>query len=467
MNRKPAVAGQFYPSDPLELKRELEGYFANALPRRCNNVRAVIAPHAGYLFSGQVAASGFNQIESGVKYKRVFLIGSSHTTRFEGASLYCEGNFKMPYGSEIVDVDLAKKLINKYPGFFVRDSQPHISEHSLEVQLPFLHYLLKPGYKIVPVIIGSSDNLVCKTIAGVLKSYLKPDNLFVISSDFSHYPSYSHAIDNDKRTMDAIVTNNPNTLINTIEQNRLQNIRGLYTSLCGFSSVLMLMYMTSGDEKFLYKPIHYLNSGDNKYFGEKDRVVGYWAIAVEERSSSQIFLTDSEKETLKRIAKEAIDFEVTKQRGKGVRREEITKGLRIECGVFVTIYRNGRLRGCIGNTWCDKPIYESVARVARLSASSDYRFPPLERSELSDIVVEISLLSEPHKIEDISQIVPGRDGILIKKGTNSGLFLPQVAKERNWNTQEMLGHCSRDKAGIGWDGWRDAEIFTFTSTVIK
>ncbi|HBG23892.1 MAG: hypothetical protein A2X17_07140 [Bacteroidetes bacterium GWF2_41_61] len=476
MDRKPAVAGKFYPQKAAELQNEIERLFSITTPGKGKKVRALIAPHAGYIFSGGVAASAFAQIDRGTKYKRVFVIGSSHTVGFKGASIFCEGDFLMPYGKEIVDTKLGRELTENYPSLFTSNPSPHINEHSLEVQLPFVNYLLKSGYTIVPIIIGTDDPTICREIAKVLKPFFIEENLFVISTDFSHYPGYKDANETDSITKSAILTNDPSILLKALKENYQKRIKGLSTSLCGASAVLVLMNITEGNPKIKYGAIDYKNSGDNSYYGDKERVVGYWAITVCEEplqrssleaSAAGFEISADEKESLLRIAKESIDVTVLK-RGKNRIRVKDTSGvLSATCGVFVTLHKKGRLRGCIGRIESNIPLYKAVEEVAALTAYYDSRFPPVGPDELKDLEIEISVLSPPVKIRDISQIKPGVHGIIIRRDNRSGVFLPQVALETGWSLEEYLGHCSRDKAGIGWDGWKSADIYIFTATVLQ
>jgi len=286
IDRQPAVSGSFYPADKQKLHKELENIFASAIPKRCSNVRAIICPHAGYIYSGEVAASAFNQLDSDKTYKRVFVIASSHQEWFEGAAVYCDGDFIMPYGTVKVDRSLGKMLVEKFPVLFTSDRGPHQKEHSLEVQLPFLNYVLKTDYQIVPIIIGTSDKNICREIATVLKPYLTPENLFIISSDFSHYPNYADGQKVDDITKEAILANDPDVLLSSIKKIADKKIPHLVTSLCGWTSVLTLLYMTTYEKSLEYRAIDYKNSGDVEYYGETNRVVGYWGIAVCDISST-------------------------------------------------------------------------------------------------------------------------------------------------------------------------------------
>lgn len=495
MNRKPAVAGSFYPANHKELSGELEQLFASAVPKKLKNVGAIISPHAGYVFSGEVAASAFNQIEVDKEYERVFIIASSHSSSFSGASIYCEGNFEMPYGQEPVDIQLGKFLCNEFPTLFSSNPLHHSKEHSIEVQLPFIKYTLKPTYKIVPILLGHVSSQECLDIAQVLSSYFNSENLFIISSDFSHYPSYNNARTVDQATMEAIVSNNPDNLLKVLEKNASRGIKKLSTSLCGWSSVLVLLYLTQQEPFYSYHAVEYKNSGDNTLYVDLESVVGYWAIAVTRDS-----------EVLHWIARRAIENAVTEEnpihsneknwanlkaqvlKELGVNEfllstkkdsanlkahnlcdvgfKEIPPSLKMECGVFVTLKKRGKLRGCVGYMQSNTPLYKEVAHVAALAACYDNRFNKVVTKELEEIEIEISVLSPMQLIKNINEIEMGVHGIQVQKGDRSGLFLPQVGAETHWSREEFLGHCARDKAGLGWDGWKDAQISIFTVTIV-
>jgi AmmeMemoRadiSam system protein B/AmmeMemoRadiSam system protein A len=469
-DRVPAVAGKFYPVDSEKLKREVEHFALSAIPKKYERVRAVISPHAGYVFSGGVSASAFNQLES--TYKRVFIIGSSHQVSFNGASVFCEGDFLMPYGKEVVDRSTGKLLTEQHPELFTSDPSPHLYEHSLEVQLPFLNNALKADYQIIPVIIGTSRPETCKALAAALKPWFTIENLFVISTDFSHYPDYHDANYVDGVTKDAILDNDPQTLLATLKRLKDEHISHLATSLCGWTSVLTLLYITSEDKSVEYNAVEYKNSGDARYYGDKERVVGYWAIAVCEKrisENSEFLLSEKDKSSLLAIARETVkSAALYGSKGKlAVEPSDLSPALKTNCGAFVTLHKRGRLRGCIGHLTGDMPLYRMVQEMALASALHDYRFPTIREEELIDIEVEISVLSPLKKIGSPGEIVLGKHGIYIVKGRKSGVFLPQVATETGWSKEEFLGHCSRDKAGLEWDGWKDAQIYIFTVLVVR
>ena len=478
INRKPAVAGRFYPGTASELNKDLKSMFAKAEKQQYQNVMAVISPHAGYVFSGGVAASGFNQIDKEKQYKTIFIIGSSHKVAFTGASIYSVGNYETPLGTVKVNRELAKELIDEYD-FLNYYEQAHQLEHSLEVQLPFLQYILKKDFQIVPIIIGSQDKGMSKKIAEALKPYFTKDNLFVISTDFSHYPEYNDACKADKATAEAICMNDPDELLTTIDENARSGITDLATSCCGWTSVLTLMYITKGMDVD-YKLVQYKNSGDSPY-GDHDRVVGYNAIVVvptkivegvlkqadEVADSTTYSLTDEEKKQLLKLARNTIKEYVINGKTPKLNPNDYSKNLKEHCGAFVTLHKDGNLRGCIGRFEPDIPLYEVVQEMAISAATRDYRFSAVKKDEIKDLELEISVLTPMKKIDSIDEIELGKHGIYIKKGGMGGTFLPQVATETGWSKEEFLGHCSRDKARLGWDGWKDADIYIYEALVFS
>lgn len=470
--RPAAVAGRFYPVDPKRLQREVVQYYREAVSKKVANVRAVIVPHAGYVFSGEVAASGFNQLDADASYRRVFIIASSHHVAFDGASLYCDGDYRMPYGVEKVDSAFCRKLVEDHPDIFTDDPEPHLREHAVEVQLPFLHEKLKNDYQIVPIVLGTSDSMTCRKIAIVLKPYLKEENLFVISSDFSHYPDYEHAVAVDAATKDAIIANRPQQLLEVLNKNRKLRIPNLLTSLCGWTSVLTLLFMTADDEQYRYHEVVYRNSGDEKMYGERDEVVGYWAIALSDSSvrdkddfslteTDQLFLLQEARRTLDRLLRRHTTVSAM------IATDDCSESIYASCGAFVTLTHHERLRGCIGMMMTDEPLVNTVREMAVSAATHDTRFAPVTGKELDELEIEISVLSPLKKIDHISEIELGKHGIYIRRGLSSGVFLPQVAVDTGWNLEQYLGHCARDKAGIGWSGWEKADIYIFTATVFS
>ena len=243
-NREAVVAGKFYPGSKSKLQSELEHLYKVAKKRKETpyQLQALISPHAGYVFSGAVAASAYNQIPENSSYKRVFVIATSHRYHFSGGAVFSKGNYTTPLGEITVDVELANQLIASFE-IIIEKTEAHELEHSLEVQLPFLQYKLGNKFKLVPIIVGTQNPDDCKQLATALKPWFTPDNLFVFSTDFSHYPTYNEANKTDFLTAQAICSNNPKKLLQVLEEHRARNISNLSTPLCSWTSVLTLLQL--------------------------------------------------------------------------------------------------------------------------------------------------------------------------------------------------------------------------------
>jgi AmmeMemoRadiSam system protein B/AmmeMemoRadiSam system protein A len=463
------VAGQFYPAEKTQLVAMLKDLFARAAPPQGKGIPlAVIAPHAGYVYSGEVAASAYRRIDPNARFENVFLLGSSHHVAFDGAAVYTRGDFVTPLGKVAVNRELGKNLIKKSDVFLEREDA-HRDEHCLEVQLPFLQYHLKRQFKIVPIVLGVQSLATCKKIADVLRPYLTRQNLFVISTDFSHYPAYNDAIVADEASADAILTNSSENLLHTIQENEQKGTPNLVTSMCGWSSVLTLLQMTQGNPNLQYETLRYMNSGDAG-MGDKERVVGYYAIALTARGENlgaRFSLSVQEKQKLLGIARKSIEEFLKRGDIPEISPDNLNPVLETPCGAFVTLKKHDQLRGCIGRFDASQPLYKVVQQMAVAAATEDYRFSPVQADELKLIEMEISVLTPLRRISSPEEIKMGRDGIYIRKNGRSGTFLPQVATETGWSREEFLGHCAQDKAGIGWDGWKDAELYVYEAYVFS
>ena len=463
--RPPAVAGMFYETNPAALQEQLRGLFEDALKRQIpeeRDTRAIILPHAAYVFSGKVAASGVKQLPPDARFSTIFLIGASHRYSFEGAALYRGKGFETPLGVVETDHEVCDQLLEA-SSLFTANEDVHEKEHGLEVQLPLLQHHLNHPFKIVPLLIGARQAATCRELAKIMQPWFHHDNLFVVSTDFSHYPDDVSARRIDAATTRAILSKQPTQLLSTLQQNQHDCNDRLGTSLCGWPAVLTLMYMCEHNDDCLFHQILYENSGDSP-LGDKKKVVGYDAIAVSSSPKSSFQLNQREKDLLLQVARESIASIFT-SRKRPLDPAELPMVLKVHTGAFVSIYRKGHLAGCIGHIGQDEPLWQVVQRVARAAATEDTRFRPLEHHEQKDIRIEISVLTPAHKIEDIGEIEPGRHGIIVKLGDKQGTFLPQVAARMNWNALEMLEHCARDKAKIGKNGWKDAELYIYEALV--
>lgn len=469
--KMPVVADKFYPGDKNELNRMLEYFFSGVkqTTKIKGKLTGIIVPHAGYIFSGQTAAYGYSLVKE--KFDYVIVIGTSHYSRKYGLQTCLYDTFKSPIGDVKSDVKLIKKLISK--SRIIQDfPYAFLQEHSVEVQLPFILYKLK-DFKFIPFVVSDISVEDAKKAAEIIYGELKDKKvLVVISADLSHYPDYNTALKADKEVIDAILTMNSNLIKTKCENLVIDYIKnGLETAACGEKAIIagieiMKKFGTNGAE-FL----EYSNSGDIKNYGDKSRVVGYASIAFYKDEKGEknmgnkkmdINLSDELKSKMLKIARSSIENFI--KTGKIMKIDEKQGIFNEKYGLFVTLKKHGELRGCIGVT---EPIYilnEALPQIACSSAFNDQRFPPVQKKELKDINIEISILSKPEKIKSVDEIIMGEHGVIVKKGSRGGLFLPQVAEETGWSKEEFLSNLCMHKAGLSPNAWKekDTELYIFT-----
>jgi len=486
--RKPAVAGQFYPGDPLELTKEIGEYFKKAKKEPIpGKILALISPHAGYPFSGPVAAYAYKVLE-GMKYDIVVVIAPSHYVRLSGASVYDGDAYQTPLGTIPVDTQLCRGITQQNDLVFLSDSGHapigRYGEHSLEVELPFLQIVLG-HFNLVPIMlaipypeISEHDYEVCEALATALANSLKGKNaLIVASSDLSHDHTYDEAVKLDRRVAERVSSFDPGGLYEDIAKGRCE--------ACGslpMIATLITARMLGADKAMVVK---YANSGD--IVGDRNsRIVGYMAAVIynsqanpkKEKMKSEVKkvgvslgLSEEDKKVLLNIARKTIEGKV-----KGEKLSEFKVDspiLKENRGAFVTIKEHGQLRGCIGYIEAIKPLYITVQEMAEAAALNDPRFPPVTPEELDKLELEISVLTPLKKIKDINEIEIGKHGILLKKpcyrGVCQGVFLPQVATEQGWDRITFLNELCF-KAGIDdpncWKG-EDAEIYIYSADVFS
>jgi AmmeMemoRadiSam system protein B/AmmeMemoRadiSam system protein A len=472
--RSAAVAGQFYPESAAVLKLAVEKFMEDALPPQVKKPVAIVVPHAGYIYSGQICADGWNQVRGGA-CDVVVILGTNHTASgLRKIALYPGGGFRTPLGTAMVDGDLTAALLAASPDCAL-DWGPHVREHSLEVQLPFVQVLF-PQAKIVAAIVGDADAALCTRFGNALASVLKGRRaLIVASSDLSHYPSAADAETADMKTLEAVSTLDPAALHATIRTQMARRTPNLSTCACGEAPMMAAMAAARAMGATGGRIVSYAHSG-NLPIGERERVVGYGAVVLaadpekeatavrpaaataEERS-----IGPADREYLLRLARETISRYLTIKMVPLPRLSSPV--LREPRGVFVTLKKRGNLRGCIGRMIPDRPLAELVGTMALQSAFEDPRFSPVTLRDLADLEVEISVLTPMKPVSGPDDIIVGRDGVLLRKGGKSAVFLPQVAPEQGWDRDEMLNHLSQ-KAGLPSGAWREgASFLTFQAIV--
>jgi AmmeMemoRadiSam system protein B/AmmeMemoRadiSam system protein A len=480
--RKPAAAGQFYPEEREKLTTMIKGYL-ESVPEQdiVGFVKAIMVPHAGYVFSGPVAAYSYNLLKD-EKIDTAVIICNSHTSYFEGVAIDDSDAWETPLGLVEVNKDLAEKITDSDDSINF-NSKAHIADHTLEVQLPFLQYLFKEKIRIVPILFGNTKNNDYIRLAKALNNNLSDNDIVIVSTDMSHYPSYDDAYKIDQETLEKIKTGNINELEQYISQVESENVPGEDTLICGIDGVKTVMELSKLDNWDEAKILEYANSGD-EYMKDKSRVVGYGALAFLTKFEKDVALTSGssrplrqaqgsqddsvlnkeQKKRLLEIAKETVETFV--KTGKKLDVVEEDERLNWKEGAFVTIHHKGALRGCIGQIIpTEKPLYLVVRDMAISACSEDYRFNPVKEKELEDIEYEISVLSVPEVIDDWKKIEMGKHGVIVRKGHAGGVFLPQVAGNFNNDKEAFLAELCAQKAGLPRDCYKNdpdvtLEIYT-------
>lgn len=469
--RPPAAAGQFYPSDPGRLAKAVDAFVHDALAPSGERPIAIVCPHAGYIYSGQIAADAYNQAAR-YDYEVVVVLGTNHTTPgFDGVSVYLGEGYRTPLGVAPIDRALSEELVG-LDDAVTFDPAVHRQEHSVEVQIPFVQRLF-PDASIVAAVIGTPDLDLCRRFGDTLAKVLSGRKaLIVASSDLSHYPSYDDAVRVDRATLAAITRFDADSL-NVVFHSPTGGVPNLRTRACGAGPILVATVAARALGATGARLVSYANSGDTSV-GDRARVVGYGAVVFaggddsrgtskpaaddESRADANAPLGDDLKRTLLRHARSTIERFLTTETVPLLRP---TGALARRQGVFVTLSNHGRLRGCIGHMADDLPLSQVVGYCALQAAFNDRRFQPVSIDELPDIDIEISLLTPFERVPTVDDIVVGRDGVLLEKDGYSAVYLPSVAVEQGWNREEMLAHLCR-KAGLPADGWKTgATFYTF------
>jgi hypothetical protein len=463
--RQPGVAGGFYPADPKALTAMMDDLLAHAFPPPITDpILAVVAPHAGYQYSGPVAAYTYAELK-GRKFSRVVVIAPSHFEAFDFTSIFDGDAYGTPLGTIPVDKAFAAQLAKMSPTMQL-SSKGHTptangAEHAVEVELPWLQRVLG-NFQLVPIVMGDQSYENSRALGVALAKMLQgtSDTLILASSDLSHYHTYDEAETIDHKTLNALEAWDYFSMS--------QNFETRVWEACGGAPIVAAMIAAErmgANQAILLK---YANSGDTT--GDHSRVVGYsaWALvkAQSQKAAQPKFsLGSHEKSELLALARKSVEYAVMARKPYEPPAPS-NQSLNQERGAFVTLKKSGELRGCIGYTSAIKPLYMTVRDTATLAALRDSRFQPVSAFELGQLDYEISVLSPLRRVRDIRDIKVGEDGLLMKNGSYQGLLLPQVPLEQHWNRQTFLEETCA-KAGMESNCWKDenTDIFMFTAVV--
>ena len=426
--RSPAVAGTFYPANPDALDRVVRAALASA------NVdpaaaKAIVAPHAGYIYSGPIAGASFQSVAHlGQQISRVVLIGPTHRLYFPGIAVPTATGMATPLGTVPIDA-AGVSLAFADPEVALLDAA-FDNEHALEVELPFIQVLF-PHAAVVPLIVGEASPQAVERVLASL--WGGPETLIVVSSDLSHYYGYEAARALDLATSQAIEVIAPAK----VDANRA----------CGHRALSALLHH-AGERDLRATTRDLRNSGDTS--GSRDRVVGYGAYTFEHAETAR--LTRAQRATLLEAAYAALGSLASQNGAPGVDMAPVPAPLRALRNTFVTITIGGELRGCVGTLEPSALLIADVVTNARKAATQDRRFDPMTPEEIAAASISISILSHLRPIpfvgeaDLLEQLRPSVDGLAIRDGEQRALFLPKVWDDL-LSARGFLAHL-KQKAGL-------------------
>lgn len=471
------LAGQWYPATEMGLRDDIAERCRDIHVIRKGDVCAAVVPHAGYRFSGRVAAGVYLRIDP-KKLKRIIVMGPSHYAPLSNlVSVPDATHFRTPLGDLAADTAFIAQL-RKLP-FVTCEPAAHQREHSDQIQLPLIQACLATNIPVVCIICGQFDAKHLVSSAEALRRLLDDGTLVVASSDFTHYgASYGYVpftqdVEKNIETLDMGVFD---LFARKDLPGFLKYLNDTGATVCGRDPLAFLLAMmppSAAVEKTAYDTSgRQLNDTRNSvsYIGALVR--GTWGAAAKAAAPAAAAfegtLPEADCDRLLKLARAAIAeaFTSGERKAAALTPDTVTDAMNAVRGGFVTLNKHGDLRGCIGEILPRREIWKAVREQALNAAFNDPRFPPLTARELPDIDIEISILTPPKPVDSWRDIIIGRHGMVLTKAGRSAVFLPQVAPEQGWTLEETLTHLSL-KAGLPRDAWKDGAAFlTFEAQVI-
>lgn len=499
--RRYLTTGGWYPDTGPELQKTVDQHLEKAkLLELPGKIKGIIAPHAGFSYSGDCAANAYKQLQNprlAGHIQRVILLGVSHRSRFYGAAVSGFDFNSTPLGNIPVDREIIEKLLKEK--HFILDNNAMQQEHSLENQLPFLQRALKgKTFKIVPILFGSLRQNEYKNMAKIIRKHVDDNTLVVVSTDLTHYGrnfGYTPFDDNLKENLTLLDQGIIDEITRLDIKGYLEYKIKTAITMCGYTPVGVMIQMFN-PKKHTVTLADYYKSGDRN--NDYKHSVSYASFVItegkpgpakkktakidkkpamtsntekNEGENTPFALNKKEQKALLEIARKTLDMYLGK--GKEFQLPDLEKkypisgNLKKSTGVFVTLRKKGHLRGCIGSIVGVAPLYVGVRDNAVKAAVRDYRFPPVKKDELKKLDIEISVMTPLQKIEDYKKIRLGTDGVILGQGSHRAVYLPQVATETGWNLDKFLGNLCR-KAGLPSDTYkesRDMEFYIFQAQV--
>ena len=462
------LAGQWYPAGAGELKRLIAGLLPSPRPAPVAGVCAVLVPHAGYQYSGQVACQVYARLDPNA-YDRVVVLGPSHTTAMHNQVSVPDATLiETPLGRLAVDTAFVKAL--RKSSLVTCDPRAHLREHSDQIQLPLLQTFFGDRIKVATIVVGQMDPASSQAFANVLRPLLDARTLVVVSSDFTHYgPNYDYVPfkTNVPKQLDAL-DHRVFARIAALDAGGFQDtIEETQATVCGRYPIAVLLDLLPKGARAT--EIAYDTSGRmlNDWVNSVSYVgavfVGDWSTATAAAGSAGASpaLNAEDRAQLLKLARATLEYAVRHGKAPDLASTGVTilPGMKQTMGGFVTLNENHALRGCIGEIFPRRPIWEVVQEQAVNAALHDPRFAPVAPDETRRIQIEISALTPPHPVASYRDIVIGKHGMTLAKRGRSAVFLPQVAPEQGWDLAATLSHLAL-KAGLPVDAWKEGAEFT-------
>lgn len=454
------LAGTWYEADPTALLGELESWLSAAPDEPHGEVMALILPHAGYRYSGPTAARGVALVR-GKPYRRVVVLGPSHRFPLSNKVALPRGSsFTTPLGDIPFDRDSFDALL----AHDVFESLPavHRGEHCIEIQLPMLQAAL-PAFELVPLVVGDVDEAAMEDIAHALLGIADEQTLVVVSSDFTHF-GRRFGFEPFRTDVLARIEELDRGAFDTIARADVAAFaaytRDTGATICGRRPIEILLRMLPAEVRV--RLLAYETSGHLTQ--DVEHSVSYLAASFEGAwgcpPAGVLGLSEADGQVLLRLAREAIRFRL--ERGEVPTPEDlltvVPPALRQHAGVFVTLRQGSALRGCIGHVRPEGALARAVVHSAIGAALHDRRFAPVERKELDELTVSVSVLTPPRAVAGPEAVRVGQDGILLERGGRSAVFLPEVATDQGWDLETTLAHLGA-KAGLPPDAWREGASY--------
>lgn len=465
----------WYPKEKKQLLKKLQELDDKAVKQFCcttpfSDVKALIVPHAGYNYSGHVAAAGYRSVQNRNDIDVVFVLGPSHYASFHGVALPTFSDYQNSLGKCCVHTDVVAKLVKK-SGFQIYDGAFH-PEHAIETQIPLIQKYI-PSAKIVPMVVGNVTSKSAQAIAKGLQSVMTDKSLVVVSSDFTHYGKrfnyvpFTDLISCKICELDA-------SIIRALQQKKLDDFYKVCNktgaTVCGKSSLAILMALIEqeGLDVADSSLIAYDTSAKNRR--NPDHSVSYVAVSFEKNHKIKNILTPYEQEQLLKISRAKLHSIYHKKLEKPP--VVISDKMLMSGGVFVSLYtmtgHGKKLRGCMGQVQSKNSLVDLVKNLTNAAALHDYRFNPLQAREVERTIISISVLTQPKAISSHKKIKLGEHGIMLKCHNAMSVYLPHVATEHKWTLEETLNNLSK-KAGLAHNAWKhcDTQLFVFYAQEFK